>query len=139
MLSALEGIHFFFVPVILLVGGLLLANGIALLVVRRGVADTATPAGVWPPRLKRAFSWLMVATAALGVLQALIGGLIFLLGARPGDPLHFVYGGIVLLAIPIAYAYSDQKQVRRGIIIMVIAAVALIGAAIRALMTGAPH
>src|SRR5574340_1034957 len=59
-------------------------------------------------------------------------------GARPGEGLHYVYGGIVLLAIPVAYVYSDQHQVRRDIIIMVIAVVAVVGAAVRALMTGQP-
>jgi hypothetical protein len=74
----------------------------------------------------------------LGLLQAIIGGLMYLQGARPGDGLHYVYGGIVLLAIPVAYVYSDQHQMRRDIIIMVIAAVAVIGAAVRAFMTGQP-
>jgi hypothetical protein len=38
----------------------------------------------------------------------------------------------------VAYVYSDQNQVRRDIIIMVIAVVAVVGAAVRALMTGQP-
>lgn len=139
VLSALLGIHFFFVPVIILAGALTLIAGIILLVLRRGVADADQPSSPSAPLVKRIFRWLLVATAILGALQAVVGGLIFLSGARPGDPLHFVYGGIVLLAIPIAYAYSDQKRTRRDIIIMVIAAVAIIGAAVRALMTGSPH
>jgi hypothetical protein len=36
----------------------------------------------------------------------------------------------------VAYVYSDQKQVRRDIVIMSIAVLAIIGAAIRALATG---
>lgn len=139
MLNALLGIHTFLVPVILLAGALTLICGITLLVLRRGVADDQTPASASAPRFTKAFRWLLVATASLGALQAVVGGLIFLTGARPGDQLHFVYGGIVLLAIPIAYAYSDQKRVRRDLIIMVIAIVAVIGAAVRAFMTGAPH
>lgn len=139
MLPALLGIHTFFVPVILLAGALTLICGIVLLTLRRGVADDQTPASSAAPLFTRIFRWLLVATAALGALQAIVGGLIFLTGARPGEPLHYVYGAIVLLAIPLAYAYSDQKRVRRDLIIMIIAAVAIIGAAVRALMTGAPH
>ncbi len=139
MLNTLLSIHFIFVPLILLAGGLSLICGATLLVLRRGVADTDTPAGSAAPLLTRALRWLLIATAALGAIQAVIGGLIFLTGARPGEPLHYVYGGIVLLAIPVAYVYSDQKRVRRDLIITVIAVVAVIGAAVRALMTGAPH
>ncbi|HZC07105.1 MAG TPA: hypothetical protein VE338_15830 [Ktedonobacterales bacterium] len=138
-LPALQGIHTFFVPLILLAGLVTLICGIALLVRRRGLSDVNAPLAQTSPTLARAFHWLLYVTAGLGALQAIIGGLIFLTGARPGDQLHFVYGGIVLLAIPIAYAYSDQKRVRRDLIIMVIAIVAIIGAAVRAFMTGAPH
>ncbi len=138
MLHALLGIHTFFVPVILLAGLLTLICGIILLVRRRTLSDINAPISQTMPGLARAFHWLLIATAALGALQAVVGGIIFLTGARPGDSLHFVYGGIVLLAIPVAYAYSDQKRVRRDIIIMVIAIVAIIGAAVRAFMTGAP-
>jgi hypothetical protein len=72
----------------------------------------------------------------LGVLQAVFGGLLFLQGEHPAEGLHFVYGLIVLGSIPVAYVYSDQKQVRRDIVIMSIAVAAVIGAAIRALATG---
>jgi hypothetical protein len=130
--AALIQIHTAFVPIILAVGGATLLCGLALILMTRGGA--VAPAG-----LSRAFRLLLMVTAGLGVLQALWGGILFATGARPGDQLHFVYGGIVLLAIPVAYVYSDQKAVRRDIIIMTIAALAIIGAAIRALMTGAPH
>lgn len=139
MLSALLGIHFVFVPLILAAGALTLIAGITLLVLRRGLSDTDSPRVGAVALFTRAFRGLLIATAGLGVVQAIIGGLIFLSGARPGEPLHYVYGGLVLLAIPVAYVYSDQKRTRRDLIIMVIAAVIVIGAAVRALMTGAPH
>jgi hypothetical protein len=84
----------------------------------------------------RVFRVMLVATAALGLLQDIFGGLLFISGKQPGEGLHFVYGAIVLLAIPVAYVYSDQKQVRRDIIIMTIAVVAVLGAAFRAFATG---
>jgi hypothetical protein len=122
-------------PVILAAGGITLLWGIVVLVLAR--RRTSRQGSVWQPL--RVFRILLSITAALGLLQAILGGLTFLMGARPGEGLHYVYGGIVLLAIPVAYVYSDQQQVRRDIIIMVIAVAAVVGAAVRALMTGAPH
>lgn len=133
MLSTLIQIHSDMVPVILAAGGITLICGIVLLVVARGDSSAQRSAGV-----KRIFRVLLSITAALGLVQAILGGLMYLQGGRPGDALHYVYGGIVLLAIPVAYVYSDQAQVRRDIIIMTIAVVAVVGAAIRAMMTGHP-
>jgi hypothetical protein len=129
------------VPLILLAGGLTLIAGITLLVLRRGMSDTDAPASGPVAIFTRLFRILLWVTAGLGVLQPIFGGLLFLGGGRPEDALHFVYGGIVLLAIPVAYVYSDQKRVRRDLIIMLIAVVLVIGAAVRALMTGGaiPH
>jgi hypothetical protein len=114
-------------PVILAAGGITLICGIVALIVARGGGG----AGVM-----RVFRVLLTITAALGLVQAILGGLLYLQGARPAEGLHYVYGGIVLLAIPVAYVYSDQAKVRRDIIIMVIAVVAVVGAAVRAMMTG---
>jgi hypothetical protein len=122
-------IHTAFVPLVLVASGATLACGVALFVMSRDDS-------VMPARLHDLFRTLLKVTAGIGSLQALWGILLFLFGARPGDNLHFVYGGIVLLAIPVAYVYSDQQQVRRDVIIMSVAALAIVGAAIRALMTG---
>lgn len=133
MLTTLIKIHEDMAPVILAAGGITLIWGIVMLVLvgRRGTEQGKGGA-------MRVFRVLLTITAALGLAQAILGGLMVLQGAQPGEGLHYVYGGIVLLAIPVAYVYSDQAQVRRDIIIMVIAVVAVIGAAVRALMTGHP-
>jgi hypothetical protein len=136
VLTTLIKIHEDIAPVILAAGGITLIWGITVLVLARR-RTSGSGEGSWGPL--RTFRVLLTITAALGLIQALLGGLMYLQGARPGDGLHYVYGGIVLLAIPVAYVYSDQQQVRRDIIIMVIAVVAVVGAAVRALMTGAPH
>jgi heme A synthase len=105
-------------------------------------------------RIREYFRYALLVTAGLGALQAVFGGLLLLMGQRPADALHYVYGGIVLLAIPVAYAYSgeapagspsgtanvlrDQNgHLRREVIIYTIAALAVAAAAIRAWMTGA--
>ena len=148
---------------ILVVGGISLICGVALLITRwRSLAPVANAANAAPattndaPKttdaavaapattspvapttgLARVFRWSLIVTAALGLVQAAAGGILLLLGQRPSDPLHYVYGAIVLLAIPVGYVYSDQKQVRRDFVIMTIALVAVVGAAARAYMTG---
>ena len=105
-------------------------------------------------RIREYFRYALLVTAALGALQAVFGGLLLLMGQRPADALHYVYGAIVLLAIPVAYAYSgeapsgsqpgtanalrdEQGHLRREVIIFTIAALAVAAAAIRAWMTGA--
>jgi hypothetical protein len=134
------GLHTIMVPLILVVAGLALISGIALVIMTRkaGEALTAEPpaGGGSTSTLRRIFRILLQVTAGMGVLQALFGLLLYIQGERPAEGLHFVYGLIVLGAIPVAYVYSDQKQVRRDIVIMSIAVVAVIGAAIRALATG---
>lgn len=151
MLATLIKFHEDMAPAILAAGGITLIWGIVVLILasrRRGVSAASEPASESASAASvsrsgvagmRVFRILLTITAALGLIQAIIGGLLLLNGQKPGDGLHFVYGGIVLLAIPVAYVYSDQAQVRRDIIIMVIAVLAVIGAAIRALMTGAVH
>ena len=128
--ALLVTIHTAFAPLILAIGGAAVLCGAALIMLTRRAGSA--PAG---PR--EAFRFLLTTTAVLGILQAICGLLLLLFGERPADQLHYVYGGIVLLAIPVAYAYSDQKDVRRDIIVMTIAAVAIVGAAVRAVMTGA--
>ncbi len=51
--------------------------------------------------------------------------------------LHYVYGGIVALAIPVAISYATgKKNLRRDILIYSIAALILAAAGARATMTG---
>ena len=139
MLNFILSLHTIMVPLILAAAGLALINGIALVIMTRGASAVLPeqPQGTGSVSvLRRIFRILLQVTAGLGVLQAAFGGLLLLQGEHPAEGLHFVYGLIVLGAIPVAYVYSDQKQVRRDIVIMSIAVVLVIGAAIRALATG---
>jgi hypothetical protein len=133
--SFVLGLHSATVWVILAVAGITLIAAIALFfMTRRATAsdlETGTIAA-W----RRIFRILLAVTTGLGLLQVIFGLLLFTSGEHPAEGLHFVYGAIVVGAIPVAYVYSDQKQVNRDIIIMGIAVIAVIGAAIRALATG---
>jgi heme A synthase len=82
----------------------------------------------------------LIVTAIVGLIQGLLGVGLLLLGQKPGGGtglyyLHYVYGAIVIFAIPVAYTYIG-KDVRKAILILSIAAFIIAAAAARAMMTG---
>jgi uncharacterized membrane protein len=89
-------------------------------------------------RISPAYRSALTVTGGMALIQAAIGGLLFLLGNRPSDQLHFVYGAVVLLAVPVAFVYISGKSehVRRDLLYLVIAAIVVAAAAVRAYMTG---
>jgi hypothetical protein len=107
-----------------------------------GSAPTAadTPARPRPPLISPLFRSALKVTAYLALLQAVIGGLIyfFLPAYRPADQLHYVYGILVLLAIPVAFIYMSGKpeHLRRDMLILILAALVVAAAAVRAALTG---
>lgn len=91
-------------------------------------------------KLNRLWRISLIVTVIFGALQALLGITLVLLGRQPSGHLyylHYVYGGIVALAIPVAITYATSgKNPRRDILIYSIAALVLVAAGARALMTG---
>jgi hypothetical protein len=114
------------------------------------VLTTSTVAGVWglilyftnkaPQQLNPTWKIALYVAAGDGLLQALLGITLVLLGARPGGGdlyyLHYVYGGIVALALPVAVTYVNKDKVRLGVLIFALAALIIAAAAGRAMMTG---
>jgi heme A synthase len=113
------------------------------------VLASGTISGIWGLVLfftKKTFNrpWrtTLIITAIIAALQALLGITLVLLGQRPGTGtglyyLHYVYGAIVVLAIPVAVTYATgTKNQRRDILIFSIASLILVAAALRALTTG---
>ncbi len=114
------------------------------------VLTAATIVGVWGLVLyftKRAmvklWRYLLWLTAILGALQGVLGLTMGAMGQKPGTGtglyyLHYVYGGIVALVIPIvAMTYTTGgKNLRRDLLILSIAALVLAAAGVRAWMTG---
>jgi hypothetical protein len=91
--------------------------------------------------LNRQWSIALIVTAIVAALQGILGVTLLLMGQRPPGGslyyLHYVYGGIVALAIPAAVSYATSgKNLRRDILIYTIAAFILVAAGARALMTG---
>jgi len=113
------------------------------------VLASGTVTGVWglilffmKKPINRPWRISLIITAVVAALQALLGITLVLLGQKPGTGtgiyyLHYVYGAIVALAIPVAITYATGgKNQRRDTLIFSIAALILVAAAIRALMTG---
>lgn len=93
--------------------------------------------------IPRSWNILLRVTAALALLQGLFGVIMVTLGLKPGTGtglyyLHYVYGGIVALVIPLAYlSYTTGgKNPRRDVLIYSIALLILVAAGVRAFMTG---
>ena len=113
------------------------------------VLATGTIAGIWglilffqKKPMNRPWRISLIIVAIVGALQALLGIILVLLGDRPGTGtglyyLHYVYGAIVVLAIPIALTYATSgKSPRRDVLIYSIAALIIVAAGLRALTTG---
>ncbi|MBE3559742.1 MAG: hypothetical protein IMW89_11030 [Ktedonobacteraceae bacterium] len=107
-------------------------------------------AGVWglilyftKRSINRAWQTSLYIAAALGALQAVFGLILIASGLKPGKPgdalyyLHYVYGAIVALGIPIGVTYATGgKNPRRDLLIYSLAALVIVAAGVRAFMTG---
>jgi hypothetical protein len=113
------------------------------------VLTAATVVGVWglvlyftKRQMLKLWRYLLWLTAILGAIQGLLGLTLLAMGQKAGTGtglyyLHYVYGGIVALAIPIGLTYTTNgKNPRRDMLIFSIAALVLAAAAVRAWMTG---
>lgn len=56
--------------------------------------------------------------AAITPLQGLFGGILFLIGSRPGEILHVVYGIFAVLFVPGAYLYARGSDARREALVL---------------------
>ena len=85
----------------------------------------------------------MIIALAVGVLQGLFGVYMVIRGLKPGGGtdlyyLHYVYGGIVALGIPLTWLSftTSGRDRRKDLLVYSIAALIIVAAAIRAWMTG---
>jgi hypothetical protein len=91
----------------------------------------------------RQWSILLIITLVLGMLQAVFGLLLVALGQKPGGGtglyyLHYVYGGIVALGIPLVWLSftTNGNDRRKDMLFYSIATLVVVAAAIRAWLTG---
>ena len=83
------------------------------------------------------FRATLVLTEALFVMQGLVGVLMFASGRRPHDNLHWLYGVLLVIVLPIAMSYVSGRDPRREPLVYGIACLFMAGLAVRALTTGA--
>ena len=131
MVDFINNLHFFNAILILIAGTVTGVWGLILFFMKKQT-------------IIRPWRIALIFTAIVGFLQAVFGIILLLMGQHPGSGtglyyLHFVYGGIVALAIPVAVTYATGgKKPRRDMLIFSIIALVLVAAALRALVTG-PH
>jgi heme A synthase len=131
MVEFINNLHFFNAILILIAGTVTGVWGLILFFMKQQT-------------IIRPWRIALIFTAVVGFLQALFGIILLLLGQHPGTGtglfyLHFVYGAIVALAIPVAITYATGgKNPRRDMLLFSIISLVLVAAAVRALMTG-PH
>ena len=71
----------------------------------------------------------------LFVAQGLLGLLLLATGHHLRDPLHLLYGVLLVIAIPIGASYSGRWENRRQALVFGILGLIMAGFAVRALMT----
>ncbi|HSO93023.1 MAG TPA: hypothetical protein VLS53_00955 [Candidatus Dormibacteraeota bacterium] len=80
----------------------------------------------------------LVMTEVLFLVQALVGGLLFVAGdKRPHDSLHLLYGVLLVIALPIAGSYTSSQAPRREPLFYGLVGLFMMGLSIRAITTGA--
>ncbi len=72
------------------------------------------------------------------VLQALIGLALIVTNHRPEDALHWLYGFVAIVALPVAYLspWTDGGRDRRDSLVFALALLLIVGIALRASATG---
>jgi len=80
--------------------------------------------------------YLVLCEAAIGV-QAVLGISLAVIGRRPHEGLHFVYGPAVLLGLPVTLRIVRRQPTAQAPLTMLLGTALVLGAALRALSTGA--
>lgn len=81
------------------------------------------------------FNSALVLVEALFIVQGLAGATLFLGGRRPHDTLHWLYGILLVIVLPIAATYTSGREERQQSLVYGIAGIFMAGLAIRALTT----
>lgn len=81
------------------------------------------------------FRATLVLTEGLFIVQGLLGVLMFANGKRPHDNLHWLYGVLLVIVLPIAMSYVSGRDPRREPLVYGIAGLFMAGLTIRALTT----
>ena len=81
------------------------------------------------------FGALVIAEILL-IVQFLVGGYMWIIGFRPLETVHLLYGFVSLLAIPGMFAYTKGRTDRPEMLMYSVVALITIGLLMRAIFTG---
>ncbi len=70
------------------------------------------------------------------VVQGLLGLVLLVLGDRPNQMLHILYGFTAALVLPFVWSYVRDRAPRQGLMLYSIVALFIVGLAIRGITTG---
>ncbi len=73
---------------------------------------------------------------ALLLLQSIVGLVLIAIGKRPDSALHWLYGAVLVLSVPVAYVFSAQREDRQVSLFYGLACLLIVALAVRAAMTG---
>lgn len=81
--------------------------------------------------------WGILAIAEiLAAAQALIGGILWLTGGRPGRSVHLLYGVLTVVALPAYYSFTKGRDDRKAALAYGLLCLLLAGISFRAFTTG---
>jgi hypothetical protein len=78
----------------------------------------------------------LIIAEVLILIQGLLGAYMWLVGRRPAEGIHLLYGAVSLLVIPGVYAYTRGGEGRRVILVYGAALLFAVGITLRAITTG---
>ena len=78
----------------------------------------------------------LVIGEALVLVQVLAGVLLVVVGGRPPDATHYLYGATGVLVLPFAWSYLRDRDQRQALIVYSLLALFIAGLAVRGVTTG---
>lgn len=70
------------------------------------------------------------------VFEAILGMALFVTGHRPAESLHFLYGALAPVILPLSLSVARTRPTRQRPLVYGIAALLIVGLVIRAIVTG---
>src|SRR5688572_12323077 len=77
----------------------------------------------------------LVIGEVLVLLQVLAGVGLAVTGARPADPVHYLYGATAVLVLPFAWSFLRERDQRQALLVYSLVALFIAGLAIRGMTT----
>lgn len=82
------------------------------------------------------YAGALVIGELLALAQALAGLWLVLLGVRPPQPTHYLYGITAVLVLPFAWSFFRERNQRQALLIYALLALFIAGLAVRGVTTG---